>query len=393
MKLFHCFLLLTTLSLASLSTIAFTADIKPDYFFISLKWPKTQCKSKEGCCLPKKGSPSLNDFVIHEFQAFYSSNGGTIANCTTGTKFQPSKIADLVPSLQKYWPSLSCPSRDSKKLWKEEWVEYGTCAETLFNQHDYFAAALRVYKQINLFKVLADAGIKPNGTYYPGEAINKAIAKAGLGEITVSCREDEKGVNAVLDYITLCASNKEHCSPMRWWLTLLCALSFGCCWEKNTWQSARWWRAWQSWLDVLTCIVSVLCSDRRKNVGVFVFSRVGWSFRCLQWRLPGDLACVPISGVEVFFGCFGFFGDDASLFARCRRSLLCSPGEETACMVQSLLDDVHGCRSWAHLATGMLTGIAAGALAGVVWMAAGGLGNGCIDYIVSIMAARAKEAK
>nr|GMD32311.1 hypothetical protein Iba_chr09bCG7010 [Ipomoea batatas] len=85
--------------------------------------------------------------------------------------------------------------------------------------------------------------------------------------------------------------------------------------------------------------------------------------------------------------------DDASLFARCRRSLLCSPGEETACMVQSLLAGVHGCRSWVHLAAGMLTGIAAGALAGVVWMATGGLGNGCIDYVVSIMAARAPEAK
>nr|GMD31155.1 hypothetical protein Iba_chr09aCG13850 [Ipomoea batatas] len=34
---------------------------------------------------------------------------------------------------------------------------------------------------------------------------------------------------------------------------------------------------------------SVLCSDRRKN-----------------WRLPGDLACVPISGVEVFLGVLGF---------------------------------------------------------------------------------------
>nr|GMC89485.1 hypothetical protein Iba_chr04eCG19860 [Ipomoea batatas] len=66
---------------------------------------------------------------------------------------------------------------------------------------------------------------------------------------------------------------------------------------------------------------------------------------------------------------------------------------ETTCMVQSLLDGVHGCRSWAHLATGMLTRIAAGALAGVVWMAAGGLGNGCIDYVVSIMAPRAQEAK
>nr|GMC86718.1 hypothetical protein Iba_chr04dCG13480 [Ipomoea batatas] len=66
---------------------------------------------------------------------------------------------------------------------------------------------------------------------------------------------------------------------------------------------------------------------------------------------------------------------------------------ETTCMVQSLLDGVHGCRSWAHLATGMLTRIAAGALAGVVWMAAGGIGNGCIDYVVSIMAPRAQEAK
>nr|GLL37009.1 ribonuclease 3-like isoform X2 [Ipomoea trifida] len=211
--------LLLTLSLASLSLLVFSAETTPDYFFIIFQWPKSKCESKEGCCLPKKGKPVLNDFIISEFKGVYAQEGSVPENCTTTTKFQPSKIADLVPNLGRYWPSLTCPRRDSKKLWKEEWVRYGSCAESVVDQHDYFAAALRAQKQINLLKLLGDAGIIPNGKYYPGEAINEAVRKAGLGDVAVTCREDENGLNTILDQVFLCATregNKYTCPGAFW---------------------------------------------------------------------------------------------------------------------------------------------------------------------------------
>nr|GMD43458.1 ribonuclease 3-like [Ipomoea batatas] len=219
MNFFIPHFLLLTLCFASLSSLVFTAETTPDYFFIIFQWPKTKCESKEGCCLPKKGEPALNDFIISEFQPFYAQDGLIPENCNTTTKFQPSKVADLASNLERYWPSLSCPSRDSKKLWKEEWVKYGSCAESVLDLHGYFAAALRVQKQINLLKLLSDAGIKPNGTYYPGEMINKAVEKAGLGEVAVTCREDKDGLNTVLDQITLCGTregNKFPCPGAFW---------------------------------------------------------------------------------------------------------------------------------------------------------------------------------
>lgn len=63
------------------------------------------------------------------------------------------------------------------------------------------------------------AGIKPNGKYYPGEAINEAVKKAGLGEVAVTCREDTDGLNTVLDKVTLCATpqgNKFPCPGAFW---------------------------------------------------------------------------------------------------------------------------------------------------------------------------------
>ncbi|VFQ88678.1 unnamed protein product [Cuscuta campestris] len=224
MKFIGLLLLLLSFSLASISSLASTNQTTPDHFSISLQWPRRKCGSegKGGeCCLPKKGKPPLNDFIISDFQPVIASLGLVPSNCSTTTKYQPSKIADLVPSLEKNWPSLSCPSRDSKNLWREKWVESGTCSESLLNQHDYFAAALRVQKQINLLKLLADAGIKANGTYYPGEAINKAIRKAGLGDAAVTCREDEKGLTTVLDKIMLCADtkgNKHRCPGSAFWI-------------------------------------------------------------------------------------------------------------------------------------------------------------------------------
>nr|GMC80028.1 hypothetical protein Iba_chr04aCG16480 [Ipomoea batatas] len=116
----------------------------------------------------------------------------------------------------------------------------------------------------------------------------------------------------------------------------------------------------------------------------------------LKWRLEFGPSRLRFFQPELkfFLGVFDF----SAMMQAClivAGVLYCALLEklETTCMVQSLLDGVHGCQSWAHLATGMLTRIAAGALAGVVWMAAGGIGNGCIDYVVSIMAPRAQEAK
>lgn len=78
-------------------------------------------------------------------------------------------LIDLKPdhakSLERNWPSLSCPSStsssSSKKLRMQEWQKYGTCAESLFGgQYQYFRAALNLRKKVDLLKILSIAGQK-----------------------------------------------------------------------------------------------------------------------------------------------------------------------------------------------------------------------------------------
>lgn len=66
------------------------------------------------------------------------------------------QASNLTKCLQVNWASLACPSSDGLSLWAHEWQQYRTCSG--LNQLDYFEAALRLNKQVNLLKTLTNAG-------------------------------------------------------------------------------------------------------------------------------------------------------------------------------------------------------------------------------------------
>ncbi|VVA17141.1 PREDICTED: inactive kinase [Prunus dulcis] len=55
-------------------------------------------------------------------------------------------------------PVFGRKKRRSEKLWKHEWLKYGTCSEELFGgQYQYFHAALNLLKTVDILKLLSDA--------------------------------------------------------------------------------------------------------------------------------------------------------------------------------------------------------------------------------------------
>ncbi|CAN1794390.1 Ribonuclease 3, partial [Linum perenne] len=82
-------------------------------------------------------SSVLSGFFYSEFQDSYN------------IFFQ---IEDLLPQLQKFWPTLSCPSGDGYKFWTHEWEKHGTCSESEMGQHEYFEAALKLESIVDAIK-------------------------------------------------------------------------------------------------------------------------------------------------------------------------------------------------------------------------------------------------
>ncbi|XP_059639099.1 extracellular ribonuclease LE-like [Cornus florida] len=136
----------------SVSTYPCFAENGIGFFYIVLQWPGSYCNTKQGCCYPKNGKPA-NDFSIGGLWPFYF-NGTFPTYCNPHSSFNLSKISDLTKIMQQNWPSLACPRSDSKSLWSREWQKYGTCSESLLNQHQYFEAALNLKEKIHLLKIL-----------------------------------------------------------------------------------------------------------------------------------------------------------------------------------------------------------------------------------------------
>ncbi|GMP28869.1 hypothetical protein CsSME_00004227 [Camellia sinensis var. sinensis] len=135
---------------------------------LKMEWPGSYSGGKQGCCYPKTGKPA-KDFTIAGLWPCYLD--ATIPEfCDSHSHFNIAKTSNLTKNLQTNWPALACPSSDSEnKLWSHEW-----------NQHDYFEAALRLKKQVNLLKILTNEGlIQPNGaTYDAATGVEEGIRKA-----------------------------------------------------------------------------------------------------------------------------------------------------------------------------------------------------------------------
>ncbi|KAL5981183.1 hypothetical protein ACLOJK_029104 [Asimina triloba] len=112
-------------------------------------------------------------------------------------------VRDLRRELQSEWPTLACPSGSGLSFWEHEWEKHGTCSESVLGQHAYFRTALDLKNQLNLLRILKDAGIEPDDGFYSSSRISNAISEA-TGHIPgIECNVDKEG-NRQLYQIYMC---------------------------------------------------------------------------------------------------------------------------------------------------------------------------------------------
>ncbi|XP_010108673.2 ribonuclease 3 [Morus notabilis] len=173
-----------------------------DFFYFVQQWPGAYCDTKHhSCCYPKTGKPTA-EFSIHGLWPNHK-DGSWPSNCNPDSVFDRLEISDLMGSLQKNWPSLSCPSSNGFRFWSHEWEKHGTCSESELNQHDYFATALKLKEKVNLLKILKNAEIEPDDGFYSLDSIVKAIEAVTSHAPGMECNKDSAG-NSQLYQVYLC---------------------------------------------------------------------------------------------------------------------------------------------------------------------------------------------
>ncbi|XP_022957089.1 ribonuclease 3-like [Cucurbita moschata] len=200
MKPSYSIFIFNLLLLQYLSPLCLAQDF--DFFYFVQQWPGAYCNSKQQrCCYPKTGRPSA-DFGIHGLWPNYK-DGSYPSNCNSNSAFDRTQISEALSSMQKDWPSLSCPSSDGLRFWSHEWEKHGTCSESELDQKEYFEAAIRLKEKANLLKLLYDAGIEANDEFYSLESIREAIQK-GVGYTPgIQCNKDSGG-HSQLYQVYLC---------------------------------------------------------------------------------------------------------------------------------------------------------------------------------------------
>ncbi|TKW36015.1 hypothetical protein SEVIR_2G412400v4 [Setaria viridis] len=218
--------------LFSLLAVSSTAE-KFDFFYLVQQWPGSFCDTRQGCCFPDAGKPAA-DFGIHGLWPNYAKCRGSQLQglaravlgedaaalfsavgrrgrcwpeyCNDGNTLSPWEIRDLVASLDRNWPTLSCKSGRSFEFWSYEWKKHGTCSN--LEQHEYFARALELKAAHNLTAILAGAGIVPSNTEtYSLSSVGDAIAQGTGFTANLECNRDADG-EAQLFQVYLCVDRE-----------------------------------------------------------------------------------------------------------------------------------------------------------------------------------------
>ncbi|KAK2732659.1 ribonuclease T2-like [Myotisia sp. PD_48] len=107
---------------------------------------------------------------------------------------------ELLDYMSMYWKDYQ---GDDENLWEHEWNKHGTCISTLETKcysgyipqeevADYFQKSVDLFKGLNTYKILADAGIVPHSskTYTLGE-LEDAITGSFGKRVTLNCRNSQ----------------------------------------------------------------------------------------------------------------------------------------------------------------------------------------------------------
>ncbi|KAM6546952.1 hypothetical protein CsatB_027688 [Cannabis sativa] len=91
--------LITIVVLSYLSVLCVSHDF--DFFFFVEQWPGSYCE-EHGCCKPSTGVTPSDDFTIIGLWPKFN-NGSTPSNCNPNNVFDPTKISDLIKSMEEEW--------------------------------------------------------------------------------------------------------------------------------------------------------------------------------------------------------------------------------------------------------------------------------------------------
>ncbi|XP_072973926.1 ribonuclease 2-like [Typha angustifolia] len=166
-----------------------------DYFVLALQWPGTICQNTHHCCSSNGccRSDSLPWFTIHGLWENYDD--GSWPACCSHSSFDMKKISSLIPTLEKYWPSLYCSSSSlcyggKGPFWAHEWEKHGTCSYPVIqDEYSYFSTTLDLYFKYNITSILCSAGIEAaNGERYPLGDIVATIKKSFGATPLLACK-------------------------------------------------------------------------------------------------------------------------------------------------------------------------------------------------------------
>ncbi|KAK1257910.1 Ribonuclease S-4 [Acorus gramineus] len=86
-----------------------------------------------------------------------ASNDGTLLSQCNKIPFHIKELVDMKERLISYWPSIKCPSKGGRFMWKNTWDTCGVCSG--LGEHDYFKKALELRAKIDLLPILNNNGI------------------------------------------------------------------------------------------------------------------------------------------------------------------------------------------------------------------------------------------
>lgn len=104
--------------------------------------------------------------------------------------------------MMRYWKDYR---GDDENLWAHEWAKHGTCINTLktscyedyFPQRevvDYFRRTTSLFRTLDTYQILAEAGIQPNTQRkWAAAELAAPLARAHGADVTLGCRGDALG--------------------------------------------------------------------------------------------------------------------------------------------------------------------------------------------------------
>ncbi|PRQ45448.1 putative ribonuclease T(2) [Rosa chinensis] len=121
----------------------------------------------------------------------------------------------LVSKLNISWPNVKYPN--NIQFWDKQWRKHGSCSVHTFNQTEYFTQADNLWNSHNITDILITGGIKPNGSEYAYDTVERPIQIATGKEPELRCAPSSLG-RQLLHEVVLCYNHKGttpiDCNPL-----------------------------------------------------------------------------------------------------------------------------------------------------------------------------------